>query len=180
MIEAYKNKRDTEVAQAFRKFDADGSGAIDKDELQALSKQLGHPLSEEQLQKALEDLDLNKDGVIDFDEFCRWYFTGMKPYNNSTRSMLQVGSKTSSIFDALSTQKLTEMIKADQSLSKHRFSIGFNEPTEAYVAEASFHFCGPWTELMVENAAGYRELLGSDLKEEVGEKYVNAYLEYKI
>lgn len=104
----------------------------------------------------------------------------MKPYNNSTRSMLQVGSKTSSIFDALSTQKLTEMIKADQSLSKHRFSIGFNEPTEAYVAEASFHFCGPWTELMVENAAGYRELLGSDLKEEVGEKYVNAYLEYKI
>lgn len=47
MIEAYKNQRDTEVAQAFRKFDADGSGAIDKDELQALSKQLGHPLSEE-------------------------------------------------------------------------------------------------------------------------------------
>jgi hypothetical protein len=88
MIEAYKNKRDTEVAEAFRQFDEDGSGAIDKDELQQLSKQLGHPLSEEELATALDDLDLNKDGVIDFDEFCRWYFTGMKPYNDSTRSML--------------------------------------------------------------------------------------------
>ena len=27
-------------------FDADGSGAIDKDELQSLSKQLGHPLTD--------------------------------------------------------------------------------------------------------------------------------------
>lgn len=46
-----------------------------------LSEQLGAPLTPKQLETALADLDLNKDGVIDFDEFCRWYFTGMKPYN---------------------------------------------------------------------------------------------------
>jgi hypothetical protein len=72
------------------------------------------------------------------------------------------------------------MIQADQSTSKHRFSIGFNEPAEAYVAQASVHFCGPVTESMVERAAGFRELLGADLKEEVGEKYMNVYLEYKV
>lgn len=33
MIEAYKNKRDSEVAEAFRRFDEDGSGAIDMNEL---------------------------------------------------------------------------------------------------------------------------------------------------
>ena len=33
MIDAYKNKREGEVAQAFNQFDADGSGAIDKEEL---------------------------------------------------------------------------------------------------------------------------------------------------
>ena len=72
------------------------------------------------------------------------------------------------------------MINADQSTSKHRFSIGFNEPAEAYVAQACFHFCGPVTEEQVEKAAGFRELLGTDLKEEVGEKYMNVYLEFKV
>lgn len=47
IIEAYTTKRDTEVKQAFDQFDQDGSGSIDKEELQVLSEQLGHPLSNE-------------------------------------------------------------------------------------------------------------------------------------
>lgn len=94
--------------------------------------------------------------------------------------MLQVGSKTANIFDAMAKEKLVEMIQADKSTSKHRFSIGFNEPAEAYVTQASIHFCGPFTEAQLEKAAGFRELLGSDLKEEVGQKYMNIYLECKI
>jgi Ca2+-binding EF-hand superfamily protein len=47
-----------------------------------LSLELGHPLNEEQLEKAVKDLDLNNDGVIDLKEFSRWYFTGLKSYND--------------------------------------------------------------------------------------------------
>lgn len=81
------------MKEAFNKFDKDGSGAIDREELALLSKELGHELNEEQLEVALKDLDLNKDGVIDLHEFSRWYFTGMKPYNGSTRTMLKIGGK---------------------------------------------------------------------------------------
>lgn len=102
--------RTTTVLQAFNQFDADGSGEIDKDELAQLSAQLGAPLNDKQLKEALVDLDLNKDGVIDYDEFCRWYFTGMKSYNGGTRSMLMVGGKTGSIFDALAREKLADII----------------------------------------------------------------------
>ena len=111
MIEAYKAKKEGEVRQAFNEFDADGSGEIDKHELQALSKRLGAPLSDEELDTALKDLDLNGDGVIDFEEFCRWYFTGMKPYNCSTRSMLQVGGSAANIFDAMAKEKLHGLIQ---------------------------------------------------------------------
>lgn len=63
---------------------------------------------------------------------------------------------------------MIEIIKKDKSMSKHRFSFGFNEPAEAYVVDMSLHFCGPVNESTLEKAQGFRELLGSDLKEEVG------------
>jgi len=91
-----------DVKPAFNKFDKDGSGAIDKVELGQLSKDLGQELSEEQLTAALRDLDLNGDGVIDIDEFRRWYFTGMKPYNGARRSLLKLGGKASKLLDVVS------------------------------------------------------------------------------
>jgi hypothetical protein len=180
LIEAYETKKNTDVLQAFNQFDADGSGEIDKDELAQLSAQLGAPLDDEQLKTALVDLDLNKDGVIDFDEFCRWYFTGMKPYNGQTRSMLMVGGKTGSIFDALAREKLADIINSDRSLSKHRISLQFNDPAEAYVGQMSIHVCGPVADEMAQKASGFRELLGKDLKEELGTKYQNIYFEIKV
>lgn len=79
---------DEKVKPAFKKFDKDGNGTIDAQELGALCGEVGHSLNEEQLEAAMKDLDLNGDGVIDEDEFSRWYFTGMKSYGDATRSML--------------------------------------------------------------------------------------------
>jgi hypothetical protein len=44
---------------------------------------------------------LNGDGVIDIDEFARWYFSGMKPYSGLKRSLLQIGKSSVSIVEAL-------------------------------------------------------------------------------
>jgi hypothetical protein len=49
-------------------------------------------------------LDLDGNGVIDFSEFCRWYFTGMKPYNGARRTMLQLGSKSMALIDTISEE----------------------------------------------------------------------------
>jgi Ca2+-binding EF-hand superfamily protein len=45
-------------------------------------------LTEEELDTALKDLDLNGDGVIDLKEFSRWWFTGKKEFNGSRRAVL--------------------------------------------------------------------------------------------
>jgi len=100
-----------DVKPAFAKFDKDGSGAIDKDELAELSKSLGFELSPEELELALKDLDLNGDGVVDLHEFKRWYFTGMKPYNGSTRAMLKIGSNSKTIKDLLAEEASNALIK---------------------------------------------------------------------
>ena len=54
------------VKKTFDKYDVDGSGAIDKDELSKLTTELGRPLTGDELEEALKDLDQNKDGVVDF------------------------------------------------------------------------------------------------------------------
>ena len=60
---------------------------------------MGTVLNDEQLDLALKDLDLNGDGKIDKSEFARWYFSGMKAYNGSKRSMIKMKGHIKNIID---------------------------------------------------------------------------------
>ncbi|XP_071373196.1 calcium-binding protein 4 [Centroberyx affinis] len=59
-----------ELRCAFKQFDCDGDGKITLDELkEAMKSLLGEKLKKGELEEILGDIDLNKDGTIDFDEF---------------------------------------------------------------------------------------------------------------
>ncbi|XP_039196955.1 calcium-binding protein 4 [Crotalus tigris] len=59
-----------ELKIAFREFDTDGDGAISSFELrQAVTALLGEQLNAQELDEILQDVDLNGDGKVDFDEF---------------------------------------------------------------------------------------------------------------
>ena len=127
MMDAYNTIIEKDVWPAFMKFDKDGSGSIDKYELKDLSELLGHNLEDQDLDAALLDLDINKDGVIDFDEFKRWYFTGMKSYNNSTRNMMKVGGAAKSFLDHIKGEEISEILKAEKyNIQTHKFEFKFN------------------------------------------------------
>ena len=59
------------VAAAFRVFDADGSGALDVDEIKSIFTRPGggSALSDEQAMEIIREFDVNQDGVLQFDEF---------------------------------------------------------------------------------------------------------------
>lgn len=72
-----------ELRDAFRVFDTDNSGSIDKKELKRLMKKLGQALSEAELDAMMDEVDTNGDGQISFEEFKElmvgfslrcWYF----------------------------------------------------------------------------------------------------------
>ncbi|XP_053274636.1 calcium-binding protein 4 isoform X1 [Pleuronectes platessa] len=59
-----------ELRCAFKQFDCDGDGKITCDELkEGMKTLLGEKLKKGELEEILGDIDLNKDGNIDFDEF---------------------------------------------------------------------------------------------------------------
>ncbi|XP_062598570.1 neo-calmodulin-like isoform X2 [Saccostrea cucullata] len=57
--------------EAFRVFDMDGNGYIDKHELRYTMRRLGENLSDEDIKEMFKEADLNGDGLIDYSEFSR-------------------------------------------------------------------------------------------------------------
>lgn len=164
------------VKPAFRKFDKDGNGTIDIEELEKLSMELGQPLNEEQLEVAMKDLDLNGDGVIDEYEFARWYFTGMKSYSGTTRSLLAMRNQTSTIFDVLAKEDILKILQENKTMTKHSVKVQFNEPQEAYFAEMIYHCLGPYTSKVSAEADQYVSELGGALAESAGSKNLHGYV----
>ena len=58
-----------EIREAFNLFDTDGSGLIDPKELKAAMQSLGFEAKNQTIFQMISDLDKNKSGTIDFEEF---------------------------------------------------------------------------------------------------------------
>jgi len=65
-----------EVRPNFYKYDADQSGTIDRQELKNCLNDLGYTLNDQEIEEAYQNLDVNGDGVIDYNEFRVWYLNG--------------------------------------------------------------------------------------------------------
>lgn len=62
-------KKQQELREAFDAFDKDGDGVINATELQAMMEKLGDKLSLSESQDLISDVDLDKDGAVNFEEF---------------------------------------------------------------------------------------------------------------
>merc|ERR1712112_194663 len=64
-----------ELKDAFRIYDKEGNGFITTETLRGLIGELLAPLTEEELEGILEELDEDGSGSMDFDEFCEMIMT---------------------------------------------------------------------------------------------------------
>merc|ERR1712043_78325 len=67
--EGVTTKKLREFKASFDVFDKDGDGTISTSELEAVMKALGQNPSEEDIEDMISEIDLDKNGIIDFTEF---------------------------------------------------------------------------------------------------------------
>lgn len=79
-----------EVKNAFRKFDANGDGHLDKKELKTLLLNCGKKVSDQEVDLLFRQGDVDGDGLIDIQEFVKLMF----PAANQTLKKLQQSFKT--------------------------------------------------------------------------------------
>ena len=54
-------------------YDVDSSGDLDREEVRTVLKKMGRLVTEVKLDRAFEDMDVNGDGLVTFDEFVVWW-----------------------------------------------------------------------------------------------------------
>ena len=86
MVENLSEERITEFKAAFELFDRDRDGAINNKELGTIMRNLGQNPSEEELREMIKEIDLDGNGVIDFNEFL--YLMVKKMNGNDTEEEL--------------------------------------------------------------------------------------------
>ena len=91
-----------EIKEAFDLFDTDGSGSIDPKELRAAMQSLGFEAKNQTIYQMINDLDKNKSGNIDFDEFLDMMTARMS--DRDTRDDI---NKVFRLFDEEGSQSIT-------------------------------------------------------------------------
>jgi len=79
-----------ELRDAFKIFDADGSGSISSDELGDILKILGQNTSNEELKSMISKIDQDGNGTIDFEEFADFLASGERVSVTSVESAFKV------------------------------------------------------------------------------------------
>ncbi|ETO13499.1 hypothetical protein RFI_23867 [Reticulomyxa filosa] len=121
-----------DLKEAFTLFDTDRSGTIDSNELKTVLQTLGLEVTDKEVEDMAADIDLNKDGEIDFDEFVRLmerrvylpsneaeYFEAFKFFdknNNGVIEFEELKDVLQSLGEQLTDQDIWDMIhEADKN-----------------------------------------------------------------
>ncbi|KAK0397160.1 hypothetical protein QR680_002012 [Steinernema hermaphroditum] len=68
---AHANPLSLSLRAVFDELDVDGDGFITRSELRIAFQRMGHTLSDQDIKAIYKHVDINQDGKINFEEFCR-------------------------------------------------------------------------------------------------------------
>jgi len=124
---ALTNEEIAEFREAFELFDKDNSGSVSAEELGAVMKALGHTPSEQELKDMINEVDLDGNGEIDFNEFLEMMMRKRKETppleelreafklfdmdGNGTISAFELKSVMKNLGEELSEKEVAEMIR---------------------------------------------------------------------
>lgn len=66
------------IRETFDAIDTDSSGTLDRDEVRRAAWQLGRYVTDDDVDEAMSQMDLDSNGEVDFAEFCAWWEGGGK------------------------------------------------------------------------------------------------------
>lgn len=121
------------ILEVFNRIDTDHSGHIDLKEMANAAKQLGQEIPMEELKSAIDEMDLNNDGVIHYKEFLYWWKRGKQGAKSVNKLASKWAQKLSSripgSIELLKSVKIKKgALKRKTLLKTLKLSIDAQEP----------------------------------------------------
>lgn len=112
------------LRKLFKQLDADGSGALDRDEVKMLAAAGGKALSQRQLSDAMAQMDKDGSGEVDYEEFEQWWQHGILNPPKGTEVFRRITNQLETKFSNFRSvfRKFDE--NHDGTLSQHEFRKG--------------------------------------------------------
>jgi calcium-dependent protein kinase len=88
-----KLENEENLYKTFQEFDKDGSGYIDEGELKLALKKFGMPIDDDEVKNMIQEVDVNSDGRISYDEFQLMMRAKIHKNDKPTRGRLQFTSE---------------------------------------------------------------------------------------
>jgi len=141
-----------DLEKTFKTFDKDGNGQIDMVELKEMFERMSCPIDDEDLKQLYARLDENGDGILEFDEFSKWY----------TGSEQRIEKQMRDLFDkydynndkTISRDAIVDLITAsglphdqlEEGEAELIGATGFGKQTQETMREVMDNFAGGATE----------------------------------
>ncbi|KAM9358284.1 EF-hand calcium-binding domain-containing protein 7 [Symphorus nematophorus] len=93
ILKCEKKTEETELLRAFRKMDVNGDGYISHSELEKALTTRGEKMTTEEVNAIFSLLDLNKDGKLDYAEFCRLLVSTVEQCQMALLERLEANAK---------------------------------------------------------------------------------------
>lgn len=87
---------ENQLRRVFADIDDDGSGLLDRTELDHLCKDMGVNMTERELSEAMRDMDADGSGAVDFDEFYAWWTRARKNSRKIAKAIAEFKTKRAS------------------------------------------------------------------------------------
>ena len=132
------DKCEEAAEKAFKSYDKDNSGALNEKELKdLLSWDLCKPVKGRNLKRLMVEMDINGDGVIDFDEFLPWYAEQTDPNGNNGEWVRAIEQKA--LEAALKSRKAAKSSAiASAKLAKEAAMAGKYRLYDKFVASPAY------------------------------------------
>lgn len=112
-----KDDRAERMKALFRDSDTDCNGVLSRDELTLLLSRLG--LANSDISEIFSEADLNKNGVVEMDEFLNWLY----PKDSDGSLLLEYGDALRPLFNAIDVKR-TGLISRQEFLEVHGIMAG--------------------------------------------------------
>ncbi|KAK0397161.1 hypothetical protein QR680_002012 [Steinernema hermaphroditum] len=115
---AHANPLSLSLRAVFDELDVDGDGFITRSELRIAFQRMGHTLSDQDIKAIYKHVDINQDGKINFEEFCRMMTQLRKKISNTRKREREKYKELEKLYGVCQRQRSSLEIRLERNADK--------------------------------------------------------------